>query len=225
VIYGLIFDIDGVIADTEPVNARASIKVFKDLYGIAGMQPGDFTAGLGRGAEKYMEAGATAHGLKLSEKELRQTAVLREKNILEIIRSEGLKPFPGVLALAHAALMRSDFRTAIATSADKELADAMLTAVNMPFGQMVYITGDQVKQKKPDPQIFLLAIDKLQLTPQNCVVVEDAPDGVKAAQAAGCKCIAVTNSVAAEKLAQADLIVNSLTEINTNTIIKLVQEK
>jgi len=223
--YGLIFDVDGVIADTEPVNARASIKVFEDLYGIEGMQAQDFSAGLGRGAEKYMEAGALAHRLKLSEEQIRQAAVLREKNILEIIRSEGLKSFPGVLALAHAALMRSDFRVAIATSADKELAYAMLTAVNMPFGQMVCITGDQVKKKKPDPQIFLLAVDKLELAPQNCVVVEDAPDGVKAAKAARCQCIAVTNSVAAGKLASADLIVNSLTEINTNAIIKLVQNK
>ena len=57
-LYGLIFDVDGVIADTEAVNARASIKVFADLFGVEGVVREDYEAGLGRGAEEYVKAGA-----------------------------------------------------------------------------------------------------------------------------------------------------------------------
>ncbi|MGB2807101.1 MAG: hypothetical protein WBC22_05150, partial [Sedimentisphaerales bacterium] len=61
-LYGLIFDVDGVIADTEAVNARASIKVFEDLFGIKGVKRQDFEAGLGRGAAEYVKAAAGIHG-------------------------------------------------------------------------------------------------------------------------------------------------------------------
>jgi len=65
-VYGLIFDVDGVIADTEAVNARATIKVFYDLFGLEGVVRKDFEAGLGRGAEEYVKAGAGIHGLELT---------------------------------------------------------------------------------------------------------------------------------------------------------------
>jgi beta-phosphoglucomutase-like phosphatase (HAD superfamily) len=61
-LHGLIFDIDGVIADTETVNAKVSIKVFADLFGVAGVVRKDFEAGLGRGAEEYVTAAARVHG-------------------------------------------------------------------------------------------------------------------------------------------------------------------
>jgi len=61
--YGLIFDVDGVITDTEPVNAQASIEVFADLFGVEGVQRSDFEAGLGRGAEEYVKAAARVHCL------------------------------------------------------------------------------------------------------------------------------------------------------------------
>jgi len=61
-LYGLIFDVDGVIADTEPLNARVTIRVLKDMFGLEGVADGDFEAGIGRGAEAYVKAGATAHG-------------------------------------------------------------------------------------------------------------------------------------------------------------------
>jgi beta-phosphoglucomutase-like phosphatase (HAD superfamily) len=56
-----------------------------------------------------------------------------------------------------------------------------------------------------------------------CVVIEDAPDGVAAAKAAGCKCIAVTNSTTAEKLTDADLIVDSLAEVNIERVLTLLK--
>ncbi|MHC4497048.1 MAG: HAD family hydrolase, partial [Planctomycetota bacterium] len=78
-LYGLIFDVDGVIADTEAVNAKVSIKVFADLFGVEGVVREDFEAGLGRGAEEYVKAAARIHGMELTDEQVRQATRLRQE--------------------------------------------------------------------------------------------------------------------------------------------------
>jgi beta-phosphoglucomutase-like phosphatase (HAD superfamily) len=89
---------------------------------------------------------------------------------------------------------------------------------------MVYINGDHVKNKKPDPELFLLAAERIGIEPADCVVIEDAPNGVQAAKAAGTKCIAVTNSTNAKNLCEADLVCDSLEKINLEVIKMLIQK-
>lgn len=221
-LYGLIFDIDGVIADTEAVNARASIKVFAELFGIVGVVREDFEAGLGRGAEEYVKAGAGVHGLELTGKQIKAATQLRQEYFLKILSEEPLPPFGGVLELMDKAMQRQDFRVAIATSGTLEKSRAVLNAAKVPYQKMVYINGNDVKNKKPDPELFLLAARRMGIEPANCVVIEDAPNGVQAAKAAGAKCIAVTNSTNAANLRQADLVCNSLEQIDLDTIVKLI---
>ena len=83
------------------------------------------------------------------------------------------------------------------------------------------ISGKDVTEGKPSPQGFLLAAKKLGITPQNCVVIEDAVAGVRAAKRGGMYCIAVTNTCPREDLAEADIVVNSLGEITVKTIEEL----
>ena len=220
--YGLIFDVDGVIADTEAVNARVSIKVFADLFGVEGVVREDFEAGLGRGAEEYVKAGARAHGLELTDEQVEQATQLRQEYFLNILTEEPLPPFPGVLEIMDEAMQREDFRVAIATSGTLEKSRAVLNAVGVPYRKMVYINGNDVKHKKPDPELFLTAAQRMGIEPANCVVIEDAPNGVQAAKAAGAKCIAVTNSTTAAKLTEADLICDSLEQINLDMIQELI---
>ncbi len=224
-LYGLIFDVDGVIADTEAVNARASIKVFADLFGIEGVVRKDFEAGLGRGAEEYVKAAAKIHGLELTEEQIQKATQMRQEYFLKVLREEPLPPFPGVLELMDKAMKRKDFHLAIATSGTLEKSRAVLEAAKVPYQKMVYINGDYVKNKKPDPELFLLAAEHIGIAPANCVVIEDAPNGVQAAKAAGAKCIAVTNSTIAENLSVADLICDSLEQIDLKTITELIEEK
>ena len=221
-LYGLIFDVDGVIADTEAVNSRASIKVFADLFGIEGVVREDFEAGLGRGAEEYVKAAARVHGLELTDEQVEQATQLRQDYFLKILNEEPLPPFPGVLELMDKAMQRENFRVAIATSGTLEKSRAVLNAVGVPYQKMVYINGNDVKHKKPDPELFLIAAERIGIAPAHCVVIEDAPNGVQAAKAAGAKCIAVTNSTAAANLAEADLVYDSLEQINLETIQKLI---
>lgn len=220
--YGMIFDVDGLIADTEPLNAEVTIRVLADMFGLRGVTPEDFTAGFGRGAEAYVKAGARVHGLELTDEQAHAGAELREQYLVETVRKEGLPAFPGVLKLIRDALKRDGFRLAIATSATLELSEAILTAVKVPYRKMVYVSGSDVTKKKPDPQIFLIAIQRLGIEAACCVVFEDAPSGVQAAKSADAKCIAVTNTVPAEELSGADLICDSLEKVNLKMIRKLV---
>jgi beta-phosphoglucomutase-like phosphatase (HAD superfamily) len=87
---------------------------------------------------------------------------------------------------------------------------------------MVHVSGNDVKRRKPAPDLFLLAAERLEIEPGRCVVIEDAPDGVRAAKAAGAKCIAVTNTTTPDKLAEADLICDSLEQINLDVIQELI---
>ena len=221
-LYGLIFDVDGVIADTEAVNSRASIKVFEDLFGIKGVKREDFEAGLGRGAEEYVKAAARVHGLELTDEQVAQATEMRQDNFLKTLREQPLPAFAGVLELMEQALERDDFRVAIATSGTLEKSRAVLEATKVPYHKMVYITGSDVKNKKPHPELFLLAAERVGIEPANCIVIEDAPNGVQAAKAAGAKCIAVTNSTGAENLQQADLVCDSLEEIDLDLIQELL---
>ncbi len=97
-----------------------------------------------------------------------------------------------------------------------------MEAAKVPYQKMVYINGNDVKKKKPDPELFLLAAKRMGIEPANCVVIEDAPNGVQAAKAAGAKCIAVTNSTNAENLCKADLVCDSLEQIKLDMIQELI---
>ncbi len=220
--YGIIFDVDGVIADTEAVNAQASIKVFENILGIIGIERKDFEAGLGRGAEEYVKSAARVHNIELTHKQVTRLVNARQDMFLQIINTYGLPPFPGVKELFDSAMIDTRFKTAIATSSTREKSQAVLESASIPFEKMIYITGSDVKDKKPSPTLFNRAVELLGLNPSGCVVIEDAPNGIEAAHLAGCKCIAVTNSVPREKLASADRIVDSLEEVSLDDIIRLL---
>jgi len=222
-IYGLIFDMDGIIADTEAVNARATIRVFEDFFGLRDVKQADFEGGIGKGAEAYILAAAHIHDTKIADEQLAEAAKLREKYIIELFVEEP-RTFVGALELINAALNASNFKAAIATSCNRELSREILKAAAVPFHQMIYVTGDKVKNKKPDPELYLTAARELKIEPNDCAVIEDAPSGVQAAKSAGCKCIAVTNTTVADKLLKADIVVESLEEINLEKIIALINE-
>lgn len=221
--YGLIFDVDGVLADTEAMSARASVTMIEDLFGLNGVTRHDFDAGIGRGAEAYVRAAADIHGLSLTDEQMMKAVQVRQDYFLKMLTEESLPPFPGVMELINAALASDEVRVAIATSSTREKSEATLRAAGIPYESMVYVTGSDVRKKKPAPDLFLTAVTQLGLEPANCVVVEDAPDGVAAAHAAGCRCIAVTNSVAAEKLAEAELVVDSLQMLDLPGVMGLVK--
>jgi beta-phosphoglucomutase len=221
--YGIIFDVDGVIADTERVNAEASIKVFADLFGKPDVKREDFEAGLGRGAAEYVRSAARVHGLELSDEQVDAATEARQSSFLSMLEAEPLAAFPGVLELMQAGMQSRDFLIGIATSSTREKSEAVLQSALVPYQEMAYVTGSDVKNKKPHPELFLKAAAELGIPPDQCVVVEDAPNGIEAAHAAGCRCVAVTNSAVREKLKDADIVVDSLEDVNLQVLARLLE--
>lgn len=222
-LYGLIFDVDGVIADTETLNARATVRVFVELFGLDNVVREDFNTGIGRAAEEYVKAGLIAHGIVPTNQQIQKATRIRQKYFIQILNDESLPPFPGVLKLMEEAMRNECFRLAIATSGTPVKSRAVLNAVQVPYEKMVYVNGHDVTYKKPCPDLFLLAAQRMAIDPADCVIIEDSPNGIRAAKTAGSKCIAVTNTFTAEKLKEADLICESLEEITLDTIIELIE--
>jgi len=220
---GLIFDVDGVIADSESVNVRATMAAFSEILGIWEMEVTDFEAGIGRGAAAYVRAGAAAHGRRLRSEEVDALVLRRQETFLSLLTQEKLPAYPGVRELMDGALAHEDWRVCIATSSTREKSGAFLAASEIPWTRMERLFGDDVTHAKPDPELFRLACERLQLSPGACIVIEDAPSGVEAAKGAGCVCVAVTNTVARERLQQADLTVDSLVDVSLDSLRRLLE--
>ena len=213
--WALIFDVDGVLADTEALNARASALMFAELYGVT-VSPADFYPFIGTGDERYVEGVAEKYGVTIDT----EAAVARRaENFFKLLATESLPAAPGVLDLVAAARASGHVKLAIATSGRQEKQFPVIEGAGLQLAWFdAVITGDDVTRKKPDPQIYRLAGERLALPPERCVVVEDAPVGVQAAKAAGMWCVAVTSSAPREELAAADLVVDSLAEVSVASL-------
>ena len=215
----LIFDVDGVIAETEVLNARASVLMFRRLYGIE-VQPEDFRPFVGTGDERYVEGVAEKYGVEI---ETEAAVQQRAENFFKLLEDQPLPAAPGIMALVTAARDDPELKLAIATSGNKDKQFPVIESAGLKLEWFdVVVTGDDVTHKKPHPEIYLVTAEKLSVPPERCVVLEDAPAGVEAARSAGMHCIAVTSSVDAAQLTAADLVVDSLAEVSMESVRKLL---
>jgi beta-phosphoglucomutase len=199
-IRGVIFDMDGVLTDSEPLINAAAIAMFKEK-GLEA-QPGDFLPFVGAGEDRYIGGVAEKHGFPLDL----PSAKRRTYEIYLQLVPVRLKAFPGAVELARAC-RRAGLRLAVASSADEVKIVANLRQIGLPPDTWdTVVTGDDVVSKKPAPDIFLSAAAKLGLLPAQCTVVEDAVNGVQAAKAAGMRCVAVAQTFPAAQLESADLV-------------------
>jgi len=105
-------------------------------------------------------------------------------------------------------------KTAIASSADWRKVEGNLAEIKLPAKLFdAVVAGEDVEHKKPAPDIFLLAAEKIGLDPKDCLVIEDALSGIKAAKAAGCKCLAITSSFTPQQLPGADFYAPDLAHV------------
>jgi beta-phosphoglucomutase len=194
---GVILDVDGVLVLSEPFIAEAAMTLFAEKgYGV---DEEEFRPFIGAGEDRFIGGVAEARGIPLDPD--RDKAHLYEI-YLELIRGR-LRPVPG--ARDFIARCRSaGLRLAAASGADRVKVDGNLRAGG--FSRELFeivIDGTLVTRKKPAPEIFLLAAEGLHLSAEQCLVVEDAVNGVLAAKASGARCLALTTSFAASELAKA----------------------
>lgn len=211
----VIWDMDGVIADT----ARFHYLSWQALAGENGMPftEDDFKRGFGRRNPEILR-GLFGRGLFAEEIERFSK---RKEEIFRSLIGDRVAAFPGALELMRL-LAASGFKQALATSTPVENVDLILGRLGIAGSFGAIVADKDVSRGKPDPQAFLLAATKLAVAPGQCVVIEDAVDGVRAAKSAGMKCIAVTNTHAREGLSEADLIVDSLEEVSVETLRNLL---
>ena len=127
----------------------------------------------------------------------------------ELADTEGIVALPG----ATEAVAAVGWRGAIVTSASRELLTARLTAVGFTAPEVI-VTANDISRGKPDPQPYLIAADRLRVDPARCLVVEDAPAGLRSGRAAGAATVAVVTTSTVEELEPlADLVVDDLSKL------------
>jgi HAD superfamily hydrolase (TIGR01509 family) len=203
----VVFDMDGVLTDSEPLINAAAVTMFRE-QGLT-VRPEDFLPFVGTGENRYLGGVAEKYGFALDlEASKRRTYEI----YLELVPTQ-LRAFPGAVALVRQC-RRTGLKVAVASSADRVKIEANLRQIGLPVADWdAVVCAEDVVHKKPAPDIFLAAGRKLGLGPAECVVVEDAVNGVQAAKAAGMRCIAVTHSFPATELGQADLVRTTIAEI------------
>jgi beta-phosphoglucomutase len=206
-IRGVLFDMDGVLADSEPFICQAAV----EMFARKGMKvsPVDFKPFVGTGENRYISGVADRYGVKIDIEEAKATTYAI---YLEIIRGR-LKPLPGAVEFV-ARCRNMGFKTAVATSADAIKMEANLKEISLPASMFnATVNGLEVENKKPFPDIYLRAAEKIGISPSECLVIEDAVSGIKAARSAGCRSLALTTSFDRSKLVEADWICASLAEV------------
>jgi len=216
-IRGVIFDMDGVLCDSEPFICEAACRMFAELHAVE-VAPEDFIPFVGAGENRYLGGVAEAHGVTL---DLERDKARTYEIYLQIIQGR-LQPLPGVREFI-AACRAAGLKLAVATSADYVKMVGNLTELSLPpetFDECV--NGLDVTHKKPHPEIFLLAASRIGLPAERCVVVEDAPNGVRAARSAGSACLALTSSFSEAQLraAGADWVAPDLAGVVLREILR-----
>jgi beta-phosphoglucomutase len=188
----VIFDLDGVVADSHPIHEVA----WKGLLAEAGLDPRTINV-------DYLYAGHPRREIlkhylgSIGDSEMQHWG--RRKDELYEMAAKALQAKPGI-ARVLSQLRHSGIACALATSAGRKRSLESLELLGLSGFFSAIITGDDVRKAKPAPDIFLLATQKLDVQPGNVVVVEDSVAGVQAAIAGGMKCVGYTAPERAEEL-------------------------
>lgn len=205
-IKGVLFDMDGVLVDSEAFILEAAMSMFRER----GLQtvPQDFEPFVGTGENSYLGGVAQKYGFPI---DLANAKARTYEIFGEIIRGR-LKPLPGAIDFIDRC-RRKGLRLALATSADRVKMRANLREIGLaPQTFDVLVNGLDVEHRKPHPEIYLTAAARLELPIAECLVVEDALSGLEAAKSAGARCLMLETSFPRERIHGADWIVPNLSK-------------
>ena len=198
-----LFDMDGVILDSEPLHLAAfRATLLGHGYSLSDEDYKQHFAG------RTDEAGFKSYFDFVNESvELPVVMDKKARAYLELAKNQ-LVAYPGVAPLVRELAERMPL--ALVTGSLRLEAEAAMEALGLTDSLKVIVAAEDVEKSKPDPEGYLTAARLLGIDPAHCVVVEDAPKGIQAALAVGMDCIAVTNTHTAKELSSASVIVGSL---------------
>ena len=205
----VIFDMDGVLIDSYDAHFESWQRLSKER-GVTYPEE-TFAIGFGRTShEVFRELWPEKN---LSEK---QIVVLAERKE-ELFREALDRDFPAMDGVAELieALNKAGWRTAIGSSGPPENVKLVADRLGVTKLMGALVTMNEVKRGKPDPQVFLVAAEKLGVDPKRCIVIEDAPVGIQAAHAAGMACVGICSTGRRrDQLQEAELVIDSMREIS-----------
>ena len=202
----ILFDMDGVLIDSETLMAKSGILALRD-YGLD-PAPEDFIPFVGRGEDKYIGGVAQKYGLAYDP------AMKARAYYYYGLYVEDEAFVPKDVHRVLTAVKQKGYRIAVCTSADYAKVVHNLRAIGLGEDFFdAFVTGDNIKNLKPHPEIYLTGAALTGAKPEECLVVEDAPSGVRAAHAGGMKAVGITSSFSEAYLAeqcQPDYIIHEL---------------
>lgn len=215
----VVFDFDGVLADTEHLHLVAYQSVFRDR-GWSLNRDAYYANYLGFDDRGLIREYAREHGLAVGAADV-EDLVFEKTRRYEDMVANGQVLYPG--ATEAVARLAASFRLAIASGALRNEILIILRANNLAAAFPVVVGADDVARSKPAPDPYAAAVDRLGVRPSAAVAIEDSPLGLLAAKTAGLRTIGITNSYAAHALTAADLVVEALDEITVRTVEDLLK--
>jgi len=204
----VIFDMDGVIVDSEPRHERAFLDVLSQI-GVGDGQGMRFSDYIGRADREIWTDFITRHKPKETIEEL---LAMKRERVIEILRRE--RPvFEGLPELVKKLAGR--YRLAVASGSERQVVEEVVSIANLRRFFEAVVTSADVARGKPAPDIVLRAAALLAVAPVDCWVIEDSKPGVAAGLAAGMRVIAITNTHPAEELKAATHVLSSYAEITS----------
>jgi HAD superfamily hydrolase (TIGR01509 family) len=202
----VIFDMDGVIVDSEPRHAKAFLEVLREI-GFEQPPAVNWDDYVGRSDFEVWQDFIAKFN---PEHSLEQLLKMKRDRVLEIIRRE--EPiFAGLAELVEK--LSQVCKLGLASGSERPVVEAVLSLQDLRSFFSAVVTASEIKRGKPDPEIFLRTAELLGVTPADCWVIEDSKPGVKAGLAAGMRVIAITNTHPARELKGATRVVKDYAEI------------
>lgn len=216
-IKGVIFDMDGVLVDNRDVHFEAFDR-FSRRHGVQ-MRRERLIEFFGRGNDEILRAIWPEEALK--GKNISELGTEKEAIYRDLFR-ERIKPVKGLIDFLKE-LRARDFKMAVGSSGPTENVDFVVDTLGIRGYFDAIVNGDMVTRRKPDPEIYTLAIKKLGLTPEECLVIEDAPPGIEAAHGAKTKVAVLLTTFPKERFDKItyDLMAGDFTGLSIRAIAGL----
>lgn len=221
---GVIFDFDGVIANSEPLHLRAFQQALGDR-GVFLSRDEYFSSYLGYDDVGAFQALARDRGLGWDDREIAALVALKGVKLQEMMHA-GDVLFPGAADFIRAAA--GAVPIAIASGALRHEIDEIIAAAGLASLFITVVASGDTPESKPSPAPYRLAFDRLNahaggiLEPWRCVAIEDSRWGLESARGAGLRCVGVTNSYPAGELGTAELVVEGLHALTMRMLDELV---
>lgn len=209
----VVFDMDGVLVDSEPLINAAAVAMFRES-GLT-LRAEDIRPFTGADEEGYIGGVAQKYNFPLDS----AAAKKRTNEIyLELVPLK-LEAFPGAVELVRTC-KNAGLKVALASSADRIKIDANLKKIGLaPEDWDAIVAAEDVVHQKPGADVFLASAQKMSVSPERCVVIEDTINGVQAAKAVGMRSVAVAHSFPAEQLRAADVVKERISDVSLGDLV------